>query len=241
MKEVRSNDINILSESRTVEGYAVVFNSESVDLGGFSEIINRDAITDEVINSSDILFLLDHNVKRGVLARSKNGSGSLKIEIDERGVKYSFDAPNTALGDEILEGLRRGDINKCSFAFTVSADSWVKRADGSILRTIESIDKLYDMSIVYNPAYEDTLVVNKRGLDELTEKDEESETDTVEVEEHTKTEECIEENSADDTDEVVEEVEEQTADEEEHTEESDTDEVDDEKKSADEESETSLL
>lgn len=180
MKEIRSNEnINIQSESRTVEGYAVVFNSESVDLGGFTEIINPGAITEDVINNSDILFLLDHSRERGLLARSKNGSGSLKVEIDERGVKYSFEAPNTALGDEVLEGLKRGDINKCSFAFTVSTDSWVKRADGSILRTIESIDKLYDMSIVYNPAYEDTIVVNKRGLDELTAEDE-KESDTVE-------------------------------------------------------------
>lgn len=212
MKEIRSNEnINIQSESRTVEGYAVVFNSESVDLGGFTEIINPGAITEDVINNSDILFLLDHSRERGLLARSKNGSGSLKVEIDERGVKYSFEAPNTALGDEVLEGLKRGDINKCSFAFTVSTDSWVKRADGSILRTIESIDKLYDMSIVYNPAYEDTIVVNKRGLDELTAEDE-KESDTVE--EHTDESENVEEQPADDehTDETSDESDEEKDD-----------------------------
>ncbi len=170
MKEIRSNEqIQASKESRKVEGYGVVFNSESVDLGGFTEVILPGAISEETVRNSDILFLLDHNRERGVLARSKNGAGSLKVEIDERGVRYEFEAPNTALGDEILEGLRRQDINKCSFAFTVSEDSWVKREDGTILRTISKIDRLYDISIVYNPAYEDTCVVNKRGLEQLEE------------------------------------------------------------------------
>ena len=197
MKEIRSNEqIQASSESRKVEGYGVVYNSESVDLGGFTEIILPGAISEETIRNSDILFLLDHNRERGVLARSKNGSGSLKVEIDDKGVRYEFDAPLTALGDEILEGLRRQDINKCSFAFTVSKDSWVKREDGSILRTIEEIDKLYDISIVYNPAYEETCVVNKRGLDELEKKEsEDDKSDDVESDDE-KPEE-VEEKSSD--------------------------------------------
>lgn len=204
MKEIRSTKtINAGSESRLVEGYGVVFNSESVDLGGFAEIILPSAITEETVRNSDILFLLDHNRERGLLARSKNGTGSLKISVDETGVKYEFDAPKTALGDEVLEGLRRGDIGKCSFAFTVAKDSWIKRADGSILRTIEEIDKLYDISIVYNPAYEDTIVVNKRGLDELEAESDESdevveeraEDKDTECEEKSETEEKPEEKS----------------------------------------------
>lgn len=50
-----------------------------------------------------------------------------------------FEAPNTALGDELLEGLKRGDITSSSFAFTVGKDNWEKREDGSYLRTIVSI------------------------------------------------------------------------------------------------------
>lgn len=81
MKETRNTDIvnNYTedNESRIIEGYGIVFESESVDLGGFTEIISRNAISQEVIDNSDILFLLDHNKERGVLARRKNGSGSL--------------------------------------------------------------------------------------------------------------------------------------------------------------------
>lgn len=193
MKEIRSNEnITAVSESRKVEGYGVVFNSESVDLGGFTEVILPSAISEETIRNSDILFLLDHDRRRGVLARSKYGAGSLTVTVDERGVKYEFDAPNTALGDEVLEGLRRQDINKCSFAFTVSKDSWCKRADGSVLRTIEEIDKLYDLSIVYNPCYEETFVANKRGLEEL-----EASSENVEEVKVSETSENVEEVKAD--------------------------------------------
>lgn len=247
MKEIRSNEnIQVVSsDSRTVEGYGVVFDSESVDLGGFTEIISRNAITQEVVNNSDILFLLDHNRERGVLARSKNGSGSLKVEVDERGVKYSFDAPHTALGDEILEGLRRGDINKCSFAFTVSGDAWTKRNDGSVLRTIDSIDKMYDISIVYNPAYEDTIVVNKRGLDELnesekeddSEKDEEAD-DKPEAEQTEETDEVKDEKDEEiKSDEMSESVDEKSEEDEEKSDE-DVKDSDSEKEAEDSKDET---
>ena len=167
MKEIRNiNDaLNTSEESRRIEGYGVVFNSLSNNLGGFKEIILPSAISDETIRKSDILFLLDHNKERGVLARSQYGKGSLQLEIDERGLKYTFDAPKTALGDEVLEGIRRGDISKCSFAFVVEEDDWRKESDGTIIRTINKIKQLYDISTVYSPAYDDTIVVNKRGLE----------------------------------------------------------------------------
>lgn len=171
MREIRNTQNQLKSTddtSRMVEGYAIVFDSESVDLGGFYEIIERGAV-DGVIEISDVLCLLNHNEDRGVLARSKFGVGSLKLEVDEHGLKYSFEAPNTALGDELLEGLRRGDISTSSFGFTVENDEWVKRADGTILRKIKKIKQLYDVSPVYNPAYQSTevLIVDKRGLNAL--------------------------------------------------------------------------
>ena len=141
IREIRNtnNEISpIQPESRLVTGYAIVFNSDSNDLGGFTERINPDALNG-VIEKSDVLCLLNHNEDRGVLARSNKGDGSLSLQIDEIGLKYSFEAPNTALGDELLEGLKRGDISTSSFAFTVEKDSWSKNEDGSYLRTINSI------------------------------------------------------------------------------------------------------
>ncbi len=176
MKEIRNtnNEITpILPESRTVSGYALVFNSDSNDLGGFTERINPDALTG-VVEKSDVLCLLNHNEDKGVLARSNKGEGSLTLEIDEIGLRYSFEAPNTALGDELLEGLKRGDISTSSFAFTVGSDTWSKKEDGTYLRTINSISELFDVSPVYRAAYDATSVkVDSRGLDAIKAKEKE--------------------------------------------------------------------
>lgn len=173
MKERRMFEENIMAqpESRKVEGYAVVFNSESNDLGGFKEVIEPTAL-DGVVAISDVLCLLNHNEDKGILARSKNGTGSLTLEIDEKGLRYSFEAPNTNLGDELLEGLRRGDITTSSFAFRVAKDRWDKRSDGTYLRTICNISELFDVSPVYRAAYDATSVsVDVRGLDEAKAKE----------------------------------------------------------------------
>lgn len=169
MKEIRLGDnATSTSESRHIEGYAIVFNSLSNDLGGFREIIEQGAITDELIKNSDIVCLLNHDIKKGLLARSYHGRGSLKLDIDEHGLHYSFDAPNTDLGDEVLEGIRRGDIAKCSFAFVCGEDVWDKDENGEYIRHVKKIKNLYDVSLVYHPAYEETEVkADTRGLDEL--------------------------------------------------------------------------
>lgn len=173
MKEIRiNNNISTDNDSRKVSGYAVVFNSVSQYLGSFYEIILPEAITQEVIDKSDIIFLLDHQQERGILARSQNGKGSLKLTIDDKGLFFEFEAPHTALGDELLEGLKRGDYSKCSFAFAVEDDEYSKTDNGEVLRTIKKIKQLYDCSVVVNPAYEDTSVqVDERGLQKFLEED----------------------------------------------------------------------
>lgn len=165
-KEVRNLTLEVrgIPESRTVEGYALVFNSESRDLGGFTEIIEPTAL-EGVLEKSDILCLLNHDESRGILARNNKGVGSLQLEVDEKGLKYRFDAPNTALGDELLEGLKRGDISTSSFAFTIAKDTWSK-VDGKYVRAINQFKELFDVSPVYRPAYEATSV-NTRGLEDL--------------------------------------------------------------------------
>lgn len=204
IRETRSTIINRdnqQTESRLIEGYAVVFDSMSEDLGGFREIIARGAITQDTINNSDVLFLLNHNADRGILARSNKGNGSLKLEVDEKGLKFSFEAPKTTLGDEVLEGIKRGDISKCSFAFTVQSDTFEKQADDTIIRTINTIGQLYDASVVYFPAYPETTVdtrsfekfiaeIEKRNEEKETEKDEETDTEVKEDETQVEEKEC---------------------------------------------------
>lgn len=171
MKEIRNieQSFEFNNESRLVTGYAIVFDSLSRDLGGFKEIIDKEAL-DGVLENSDILCLLNHNEDKGVLARSKYGKGSLTLVIDERGLKYSFEAPNTSLGNELLEGIKRGDITTSSFAFTIDKDEWTKNEDGSYIRTIKKFRELFDVSPVYQEAYSDTSVA-LRKMQNLEEKE----------------------------------------------------------------------
>ena len=94
--------------------------------------------------------------------------GSLKLEIDERGLVYEFEAPKTPLGDELLSYLERGEITESSFAFNVSKDEWRKSDDGEYLSSINQIERLFDVSPVFTPAYDSTYVsVAKRSLEDF--------------------------------------------------------------------------
>lgn len=150
-------------EKRTVEGYALLFDTPSDGLS-FTEVIERGAL-DGVIEKSNIFALLNHDQSRGILARSKNGVGTLSLTIDDIGLKYRFEAPRTALGDELLEYLRRGEVSESSFAFTVEKETWEQTSDDVWKRTIHKFDALYDVSPVYDAAYSATSV-NLRGKDE---------------------------------------------------------------------------
>lgn len=165
-KEIRSFSLEWRrseDDPRRVEGVAAVFNSESEDLG-FRELIADGAIDDECIQRSDVFAYLNHDDSRGVLARSRKGKGSLRLWLDGEGLHYSFSAPKTALGDELLEYLERGDITASSFAFTVGDDHWENR-DGQVYRTITKIDRLYDVSPVFEPAYQATSVAQRKAED----------------------------------------------------------------------------
>lgn len=158
IRSISNPELRVDKESRIVEGYGVVFESQSEDLG-FYETIHRGAITTDTINESDIFCRFNHDDNK-ILARSKNGKGSLCLEVDDRGVKYRFEAPKTALGDELLEYLERGDITASSFAFTIDptdkgAEKWSNR-NGKLYRDIYKINRLYDVAPVFQPAYEAT-------------------------------------------------------------------------------------
>lgn len=164
--EIRNYQYEVRFEEndRTIEGYAIVCNSESEDLG-FREVIAPEALVG-IIEKSDCLMLLEHDRKKGILARSKYGKGSLSLEVDDTGLKFRFTCPNTAIGDEAYEGVKRGDYQNCSFAFVADQDEWTKKDNGEYLRTIRSFKYIKDCSIVAEPAYGAT-TVSCRSFDEF--------------------------------------------------------------------------
>lgn len=161
-------------ESRMVTGYAAVFDSDSEDLGGFIEQIERGAFK-EAIERSDVRALFNHD-DNFILART--ASGTLKLYEDERGLKYEFEAPKTTAGNDLLEMIKRGDISQSSFGFTVEEDDWSNR-DGMAFRKIKKVKRLYDVSPVTFPAYPEASVA-VRKLEQLKQ----AELQASEVKEH---------------------------------------------------------
>ena len=175
-KEIRKiGDIQIRAidgqeVSRKVEGYTLLFDVESNYIG-YYETIQRGAITQELIDNCDIFALFNHDDDE-VRARSNMGSGSLTLTVDEKGLKYEFDAPNTDIGNRLLEHIKRGDISQSSFAFCIDpndneAETWESK-DGVYFRTIKKIYKVFDVSPVWKPAYADT-TVSKRAASKIEE------------------------------------------------------------------------
>ncbi len=154
------------SESRGIEGYAILFNTPSAvmwttgDGSEVREVIDPSAVQRELLDASDIKMTMFHD-RQLILARSNQGKGTLSYEIDEKGVKFSFDAPQTADGDKALELVKRGDIAGCSFAFSTYYNDreYVEKevaSDGNITYRVKALTGVYDFTLAADPAYPDT-------------------------------------------------------------------------------------
>jgi hypothetical protein len=98
-----------------------------------------------------------------ILARSKNGEGSLRIGVDKVGLFYEFEMPDTQVGRDLAISIERGDVDQSSFGFQIApdGDTWeeTRVGDKSIIkRTITKVGRLLDVSPVTFPAYPDASV-----------------------------------------------------------------------------------
>ena len=154
--------------SRTITGYAILFGVPSAPLYDWEdeearEVIAPEAVTKELLDGCDIKMTMFHD-RQLILARSKNGAGTLKYGVDDKGVYFEFEAPNTVDGDKALELVRRGDISGCSFAFSTHyydsayVQRTVQRVDGKtiITYTVNVITGIYDFTLAADTAYPDT-------------------------------------------------------------------------------------
>ena len=169
-------------KGRTVEGYAMLFGVRSVNLTPWSqerevyEIMERGCITPDLLNRSDVVLTAFHN-NQLILGRWRKGTGTLSLEIDQRGLKIRCTLAETATADELLSAIERGDISGMSFAFTADEEdnengvsyerTNEQTADGKVvwLRHVKRVTGLYDVTIAGHPAYEQT-TIEAREIDE---------------------------------------------------------------------------
>ncbi len=172
--EIRTREISFnFNEEGHISGKAIVFNEISNVLYDaennryFREVISPEAISQELIDNSDIKLLFNHK-RDQMLARNNRGRGSLKVELREDGVYFDFTTPNTTLGHDVAEMIRREDIVGCSFAFRDKDATWDFTDREIPLRTVRNITGLYDLSVVADPAYDQTSV-SARSIEEAEE------------------------------------------------------------------------
>jgi HK97 family phage prohead protease len=136
-------------EGQTVRGYAAVYNSDSEWMGGFYEQIAKGAFDDVMDNDTRAYWNHDESLLLGRVS-----SGTLRMSTDDRGLYYEVDLPNTSYANDLVELMKRGDVNQSSFAFLIERDRWEER-DGKTYRIIEKVSRLLDVSPVSQPAYPD--------------------------------------------------------------------------------------
>lgn len=153
--EFRTTD-NIVAkddEKMIVEGYALRFNTESHLLGEFVETISPGAL--ENADLTDVRCLIDHNSSY-VLGRTV--ADTLSLTVDDKGLYFRCQLPNTTYARDLYENIKLGNVNQCSFGFSIEedGDTFERRSDGLFKRTVNKIKSLFDVSIVTYPAYEET-------------------------------------------------------------------------------------
>jgi len=137
------------SSETKVSGYAALFDTDSRDLG-FRETISKRAFDGRLEDNVILTFNHDPN-----LILDRNIGGTLRLSVDETGLRYDAILPNTTTGNDVAELMKRGLLYESSFAFTVEDDEWSKDGD-TTRRQINQIGRLVDVSIVGVGAYANT-------------------------------------------------------------------------------------
>jgi uncharacterized protein len=150
-------DLRAVGNAKTprLAGYAAVFNSPSLDLGGFTEVVKPGAFTRSLASGLDPLALVQHMPQ---LVLGRRSAGTLTLTEDAKGLAFDIAVPDTSAARDLLVSVERGDVRGASFAFSTPAggDKWEVRG-GAVVRDLLDVD-LHEITITAQPAYSDTSV-----------------------------------------------------------------------------------
>lgn len=137
-----------------LSGYAAVFNRLSQNLGGFVEQVDPGAFAKSLADEVPVMARGNHD---DAYLLGTTWAGTLALEVDGTGLRYTVDLPDTSAGRDFRELARRGDVKWSSFAFRTIEDEWSETDQGFPLRTLRAV-QLVDVAPVNSPAYLDTSV-----------------------------------------------------------------------------------
>lgn len=143
----------------TVQGHAAVFGRKSLDLGYFTEVIDRGAFDKVLDTAPDVHLLWDHDT-RLALARTKSSQYTLELRDDPKGLRFYSKVAPTSFAADLRILMDGGIIDQASFAFTVASDTWEIHDDGkgneTVVRTVHEVGELYDVTICAQGAFPQT-------------------------------------------------------------------------------------
>ncbi|WP_188353997.1 phage major capsid protein [Leuconostoc falkenbergense] len=180
-QEIRSvpSDLKVIerddtSQPKQIQGYAILFNQESTDLGGFTEVIEPTALNGVDLSKVQLIYGHEHN---SILARAD--SGNLTLEVDDSGLFFVATLADTTVANNVYADILAGNLKGMSFGFTIprNGDTWTRDIQGNVLHTVNQIEILGELTVTPNPAYSETSVEIKRSLDQI--KNNESEIPTL--------------------------------------------------------------
>ena len=152
--EVRADEVD---GKNIITGRPIVYESET-DLGEFREVIEEGAL--EGTDLKDVPFFVNHNIDMIPLARSRNNNenSTLQMKVDEKGmaIRTELDVERNADAKALYSATERGDIDGMSFMFGRVIDEWEDLDTDRPLRRIKKIEKVYEVSAVTFPVYEET-------------------------------------------------------------------------------------
>ena len=171
MLERRSYNFEIRAEEsdigKVITGRPIVYNSRT-DLGLFDEIIDVGALSNTDL--TDVRFLVNHDVSKIPLARSRrnNGNSTMHLVVDEAGmgIRVNLDTENNSEARALYSAVERGDISGMSFMFAIRGEKWEELDSDHQVRRITDISTVVEVSAVTFPAYEAT-TINARGKEAL--------------------------------------------------------------------------
>lgn len=156
------------SEEKIIEGHAAVFNRQTKVGDWFYEVIDAGAF--DKADLRDVPLMVNHDLSKIPLARSRrnNGNSTLTLTVDEKGlaIRAVLDTENNQDARALYSAVERGDLDGMSFCFTVDAEEWQNLDTEMPTRRIKAISKVYEVSAVTFPQYEET-DVQARGENAL--------------------------------------------------------------------------
>jgi HK97 family phage prohead protease len=126
-------------KKKTMVGYAAKFNSRSLDLGGFVEVLAPGAFDRALNENHDVRALIDHNP---TLILGRTASGTLRLAVDGTGLMVENDLPDTQAARDLMVSMERGDVTGMSFGFRVmpDGDHWARDEEGALVRTVNDLE-----------------------------------------------------------------------------------------------------